>query len=247
MMKPFSLVWCFVLAAVLSISAVESGSQPAAQEALTWLKGVDAQLKKPKLADLTPEQFSSLTEVTLGGHRQSDNKHLDVPAAEFRHLAAMPSLRKLVMWENDGVTNEALAHIGKLTNLRELELGDAPITSEGIKHLQNLSALSYLGLAFTKDVGDSALQTIAALPQLEVLVLSGTKVTDNGLKQLADMKNLREVRLAMMPQITDAGLMNLQDCASLRTVVFNKKKNALTPAGIAAFQRVRPDCQVVMN
>jgi internalin A len=240
------LCGCFVTACNLFLGAAESPPKPSAAEALVWLKGVDAELKKSQLSHLTLEQLSTLTEVTLGGHRKSDNKHLSIPADGFRHLAALPALRKLVVWENDGVTDEALSHIGKLTGLRELEMGDAPITSAGVKQLQGLKSLTHLGLGWTKDVADAAVPDLVALPALEVLVLSGTKVTDAGLKQLVGMKKLKELRLAAMPQVTDAGLLNLKACPALRTVVVNKK-TGVTPEGIAEFRRQRPDCEVIVK
>jgi hypothetical protein len=240
------LAWCLVAVCQLVAAAAEPISPPSAQEALAWLKSVDGQLKKSQLAGLTLEQLPTLVEVTLGGHRKSDGKHLSIPADQFRHLAALPALRKLVVWENDGVTDEALVHIGKLTNLRELELGDAPISGGGIKHLQALQSLTSLGLGWTKDVDDAAMPDIAKLAKLEVLVLSGTKVTDAGLKQLTAMKQLKEIRLSAMPQITDTGLINLKPFPSLRTVIVNKK-TGVTPEGIAEFRRLRPDCEVVIK
>jgi internalin A len=246
MKQNIQLILCLVTTCGILASAAEPAGQSSAQEALAWLKNVDGQLKKSKLADLTIEQLATLGEVTLGGHRKSDNKHISISAEQFQHLNALPSLRKLVLWENDGVTDDALVHVGKLTNLRELELGDAPISSIGIKQLPGLKSLTFLSLAFTRDVGDSAMPDIAGLPNLEVLLLSGTKVTDAGLKQVATMKKLREIRLAVMPQVTDAGLKNLQSCASLRTVIVNKK-TGVTPEGISAFSRLRPDCEVVVK
>lgn len=242
-MKP-ALFLVLLVATCLPAIAAEPATSPA--ETLAWLKSVDGQLKKPRLTDLTLEQLPVLAEVTLGGHRKSDGKHLDIPAVEFRHLAGLPGLRRLVLWENDGVTDEALTHIGKLTHLRELELADAPITSDGLKHVRGLKSLTFLSVGWTKDVGDAALPHIISLPELEVLVLSGTKVTDEGLGGLAKIKQLKEVRLAAIPQVTDKGLNHLHSCASLRTVIVNKK-TGVTPQGIAEFRKQRPDCQIVVR
>src|SRR5688500_16487693 len=122
------------------------GESPTQEEAYRWLMSVDAQFKQPRLEGLTVEGVSSLAEVKLGGQRKSDGKHIEIPAAEFRHLTALPALRKAVLWEITGLTDEALGHIGKVTTLQELELGDAEVTNAGLKHLRGLSALSYLGL-----------------------------------------------------------------------------------------------------
>lgn len=217
-----------------------------ADDALAWLNSVDEQFKQPRLPGLTIEKLATLTEVNLGGHRKSDNKHIELRAADFRHLAALPALRKATLWEIEGLDDSALAHIGKVTTLRELELGDAAVTSAGLKHLRGLRELTFLGLGWTKDVTDAGLADLAALPNLEVLILSGTKVTDAGLAKLAQFPKLKEVRLAALPQVTDAGLLKLKDCKGLTTIVVNKKTGT-TPAGIAAFKQQRPDCQVVVK
>ena len=217
-----------------------------ADDALAWLKSVDEQFKQQRLPGLTVEKLATITEVNLGGHRKSDNKHIELRAEDFRHLAALPALRKATLWEIDGLDDSALVHIGKVATLRELELGDAAITSAGLKHLRGLRELTFLGLGWTKDVTDAGLADLAALPNLEVLILSGTKVTDAGLAQLANFPKLKEVRLAALPQVTDAGLLKLKDCKALTTVVVNKKTGT-TPAGIAAFQQQKPGCQVLVK
>lgn len=240
---PLYVLFAALLAA-LSLP-LPSSAAPAA-DALAWLKSVDEQFKQPRLPGLTIEKLATLTEVNLGGHRKSDNKHIELRAADFRHLAALPALRKATLWEIDGLDDSALAHIGRVATLRELELGDAAITSAGLKHLRGLRELTFLGLGWTKDVTDAGLPELAALPNLEVLVLSGTKVTDAGLSQLAQFPKLKEVRLGTLPQVTDAGLLKLKDCKALTTVVVNKK-TGVTPAGIAAFKQQRPGCQVVVK
>lgn len=217
-----------------------------ADDALAWLKSIDEQFKQPRVPGLTVEKLKTLTEVNLGGHRKSDNKHIFIPADEFRHLAALPALRKATLWEIDGLDDSALAHIGKVTTLRELELGDAAVSSAGLKHLRGLRELTFLGLGWTKDINDAGLPDLAALPNLEVLILSGTKVTDAGLAHLAKLPKLKEVRLAALPQITDAGLLKLKDCKALTTVIVNKKTGT-TPAGIAAFKQQKPGCEVVVK
>ena len=216
------------------------------EDALAWIKSVDDQFKQPRLPGLTIEGLKSLAEVNLGGHRKSDGKHIAIASEDFRHLAALPALRKATLWEIEGLDDSALAHIGKVTTLRELELGDAQITSAGLKHLRGLRELTFLGLGWTKDVTDAGLAELAALPNLEVLILSGTKVTDTGLAQLAQFPKLKEVRLAALSQVSDAGLLKLKDCKTLSTVVVNKK-TGVTPEGIAAFKQQRPGCEVIVK
>ena len=241
-MKSFLLVLSFACCSFVTARAAESSSE----EAYRWLMSVDAQFKEPRLAGLTVEGVPSLAEVKLGGHRKSDGKHIEIPAVDFRHLTALPALRKAVLWEITGLTDEALAHIGKVTTLQELELGDAEVTNAGLKHLRGLSALSYLGLGWTKDVGDEGMPDVAQFTQLQTLILSGTKVTDKGLDPLTRLPKLRELRLAGLSGVSDAGLMKIKDCNALKLVIVNKK-TGVTPEGIRAFRQARPDCEVVVK
>ena len=143
-----------------------------ADDALAWLKSVDEQFKEPRLPGLTVEKLATLTEVKLGGHRKSDNKHIVIPAADFRHLAALPALRRATLWEIRGLDNEALAHIGKVTTLRELELGDAEISDAGLKHLRGLQSLTFLGLGWTKDVTDAGLMKLKDCKALTTVIVN---------------------------------------------------------------------------
>ena len=113
--------------------AAETSGQPSAPDALAWLKRVDGELKKSSLADLTLDQLATRTEITLGGHRKTDGKHLNIPAAQFHHLAALPALRRLVLWENDGVTDAGLMHLQTCPALRTVVLNKKTgVTPEGL-------------------------------------------------------------------------------------------------------------------
>lgn len=175
-----------------------AGGTSSLDETLNWLKRVDGELKKPRYADLGIDQLKSMTDLQLGGHRKSDSKHLFVNPMEFRHLAPLSGLRKLHLGENDGVTDEALVYVGKLTGLRELILWDAPLTDAGVKHLVPLKELTNLDLAFATKVTTAALTDIAQLPKLQKLNLAGTKVKD--VSPLSTLSELKELRLGkLMP------------------------------------------------
>ena len=172
------------------LSAQEAGES--SEAALAWIKRVDGELKKPRYAKLTLEELGKLEELQLGGHRKSDNKHLYVKADEFNHLSALKGLKKLHLGENDGVTDAALVHVGKLTGLRSLVLWDAPMTDAGLKHLIPLKELTHLDLAFATKISNAGLADIVQLSNLEHLNLAGTKVTDvSMLKSLSKLKELR--------------------------------------------------------
>lgn len=165
-------------------------------QTLAWVRRVDGELVKPRYADLTLDRLKALTELQIGGHRKSDKKHLFVEPAEFRHLAPLTGLTKLHLGENDGATDEALAHVGKLTGLKALVLWDAPVTDAGLKHLTGLRELTDLDLAFATRLTTKALPHVAALPKLERLNIAGTKVDD--VSALAAVGTLTELKLGKL-------------------------------------------------
>ena len=156
----------------------------------------DGKITKPKYANLTLDQAATMTELQIGGHRKSDKKHLFVPAEEFKYLAALPMLTKLHLGENDGVSEEAMVHVGKLTQLRELILWDAPTTDAGLKPIVNLKNLTTLDLAFATQITTAALADIVQLPNLENLTIPGTKIDD--VSSLAKAPKLKMLKVGKL-------------------------------------------------
>ena len=214
---------------------------------LAWLKSLDTNpnsaKKQPRFPTLTVEDLKTLDQVQLGGHRASDGKHVFINAAEFKYLAALPELKIANLVEVDGLTDQALVYIGKITTLTELNLGDAWVTNAGLKYLMKLKDLQTLELGWTRDVGDPGMAIIARFKKLEKLGLGGTKVTDAGLPYLRRLPALKEINLAGT-QVSDRGLMSLAAIKTLTKIQINSKCKT-TPRGVAAFQKARPGCVVV--
>jgi len=194
---------------------------PTPEATLAWLQSLDARpesaQKKPRFPNLTVEDLKTLKDVRLGGHRASDNKHVFIPAAEFKFLLGLPALENANLVECDGLNDESLVFIGKLKGLKSLNLGDAQVTSAGLQSLAGLKNLETLDLGWTKDVGDAAIPLLARFPNLKVLGLGGTKVTDHGLAGLEACKGLTTLKLA---------------------------KTKVTPAAIDRLKKALPGCTV---
>ncbi|MBI3855102.1 MAG: hypothetical protein HY293_05370 [Planctomycetes bacterium] len=230
----------------IALGLALSQDAPPANEALAWLKSLDANAgsaqKKPRFPALTLEDLKTMKEIKLGGHRASDNKHVFIPAAEFRFLLALPALETANLVEIDGLTDESLVYVGKIPGLKALNLGDAQVSDAGLKHLGGLASLESLDLGWTKDVGDAGLPLLAGLPRLKILGLGGTKVTDAGLPALAACASLRELRLPATA-VTDQGLAALEACKGLETLKLGRKSKA-TPQGIDRLKKALPSCSV---
>lgn len=235
-----------LLATLLCFALAQDPDRPTPAETLAWLKSLDTRAesaqKQPRFPTLTVDDLSTLKEIKLGGHRVSDNRHVFIPAAEFRFLLGLPALEKANLVEIDGLSDEALVFIGKIPGLKLLNLGDGQITTAGLKPLTGLRELESLDLGWTKDVGDEALPLLRPLPRLRVLGLGGTKITDAGLPTLASFPALKELRL-MATGVTDQGLQALEACKGLETVKLGKKTK-ISPQAIERLRKALPSCAV---
>ena len=181
--------------------------------------------------------------------------------AELRHI---PTLRSLKVWAQQGngrgpvLWSESLQSVGRLTQLRELDLSDtkvvdgdlAPlgklfhlqtvelsgteISDAGLTALLPLKDLTKVSLASTK-VTDVALIPLSQWPGLEDLDLSGTVVTDDGLTHLVGLHKL--MRLALRKtRITDRGLFLLSRLPALESI--DLRETGITDAGLESLTQL---------
>jgi internalin A len=117
----------------------------------------------------------------------------------------------------EGLTldDQAMAHLSKLTGLKQLHLNQSKISSRGFSHIARLKSLEYLTLPL--NVTDKDMAVIGALPNLKgfhIYFGTGNEITDDGLKILSRMQSLEEVSLGG-GSITDAGLEHLKGLKKL--------------------------------
>jgi hypothetical protein len=98
-------------------------------------------------------------------------------------LAELTRLRQLFL-EGTGATDATLRVCGGLNQLEELDLSNLPaITDDGLAALANLKNLKVLHLTGSP-ISDAGLVHLRGLKQLESLETKGTKITPEGLKKL---------------------------------------------------------------
>jgi len=85
---------------------------------------------------------------------------------------------------NTQITDVALQHIGKLTELQRLHVENTLVTDAGLQHLQACKQVRYLNLINT-EVTDEGLKLVSQLPALQKLYLYQTSVTTRGVTELA--------------------------------------------------------------
>src|SRR6478752_4503020 len=137
------------------------------------------------------------------------------------------------------VDDDLMTHVGRLTELRRLDLSGADIDDEGLRriarlpiyelwlqgtHISDRSAetfskmkqLEFLQLNATT-ITDGFLEHLESLPKLESLGLRGTKVTSEGMKYLPRHPRLKKVDV-YQTAVGDAGAKYLAQCPLLTDV-----------------------------
>ncbi|HJZ92889.1 MAG TPA: leucine-rich repeat domain-containing protein [Gemmataceae bacterium] len=179
---------------------------------LAHMKGM-TQLRKlgtsrDKLTDAGMAHIRNFTEL-----RELRLEAEKVTADGLKNLAPLKKVTRLTVMSCPAINGEAMAAVGGMTGLEELEIiYCGALKPEAAAHLNRLTNLKKLRF---DSVHDAALQGIAGLTKLEDLRLYYAGVGDAGLKHLGALKGLRELSLSNNP-VTDAGLEHLAGLSNLR-------------------------------
>jgi hypothetical protein len=133
-----------------------------------------------------------------------------------------------------------LIAVGKLTDLRMLDLRDTRITDQGLRHLGRLRNLEVLILSGTA-VSDPGLEHLAGMTGLKVLCLDETKITSGCLPLLLRFPQLGWLNLSNTA-ITAAGLSHLRACPALEVLIV--APCPVSPEDMRVFQQSVPGVQV---
>lgn len=108
--------------------------------------------------------------------------------AEFRQLCedlkGVENLRYLNLAENRGITNDGMAAVGSLRQIRYLNIGACDINNQGMDFLPGLVNLEYLNLSYCNRITEKTAPYVQKLPKLKYLDLQGCiKINTGGLKK----------------------------------------------------------------
>lgn len=164
-----------------------------------------------------------------------------ITAAGLRHLEGLRGLLYLSLCSLQ-ITDDALAGLEEMTQLRLLSLDNTAVTDAGLgifkEAFPNLESLSLNGNQIT----DTGLEHLKDLTGLINLSLYGTQVTDAGLKHLSGLTNLSELSLDET-QVTEEGLDTLKGLPSLKTLHLDGTR--ITAAGRARLRKLMPNCTIM--
>ncbi|MFO0876308.1 MAG: hypothetical protein U0840_02960 [Gemmataceae bacterium] len=158
------------------------------------------------LQEVTIYNSRSIADGSLAAFRDLKNLktlavlRTSIPPAGAEPLAALTSLRKLHL---EGVVNDSLRPVGKLTALEELNLTGTAIDDAGLQHLTGLTSLRWLDLYGTR-ISDAGVKLLPKLSALQHLSLTQTKVTDACIDALVALPKIQRIFLSDT-MITPAG------------------------------------------
>jgi hypothetical protein len=131
----------------------------------------------------------------------------DLPSTEFR-------IKHVMVADDWGATDDDIARIAKLPDLRELRISRASdLTDKAFKHLRG-SKITALSLTGTP-ISGAALTELKTIPTLTALGLSGTRVTDIEIARLAEFPKLDFLCIGRA-HMTDAGIDGLGKIPQLK-------------------------------
>lgn len=146
-----------------------------------------------------PDWFLDVTEVSLGGKRNTQHSEEDADATEWvvklkkveklqllfsvtdeqiAKVATMPKVKSLMAFPSPKLTEEGLRSIGGMKKLEELQLMGTPVTDSGLEHLEGLVRLERLAVG-----GPPRAQSGSSPARIEGVGLPGP----DGLPALTDL------------------------------------------------------------
>jgi hypothetical protein len=158
--------------------------------------------------------------------------------------------------DSEGFTDDELAVLAALGDLKVLSFNSSRVTDEGVSKLRACDGLESLAIGWA-GISDAALADIGMLKSLKKLRLKNTRITDAGFRHLIDLPQLSNLLVGnyaphdaqTLPEavgkerysapITDAALESIAKIPSLTSVSLTWCRE--TPAGLAKFSALRPN------
>jgi hypothetical protein len=227
-----------------------SGSSGLAPHALRWLQRV-----------IGDDYFKEVVSVSLAG--DSKGNHDDVLSAldsffrlkvlhlgsrqatdeVLEHIKGLAHLEELYVDQPSEVTDAGVAHLERLTKLKDLYISRCQMTDVGLSHLKGLTRLERLAIQ-CNSISDRGLAYLESLDKLQELYLglSNREITDESLAHLEKLKNL-EVLDLQCSQVTNRGLEHLKGLPKLRELRYGGSR--VTDDGFKELQQATPSLKTM--
>ena len=162
------------------------------------------------------------------------------------HLAEIPRVQELDLYSATRITNDGIAVLKRLPNLRKLNIAHVQVTDAGLAHLKAIKTLESLRL-LDRDITDAGLRHLAELLRLRELDLprphfidpnmNKNYYTDEGLKAISGLASLEMLHLGGIG-VTDVGVRHLGRLTRLKELhLFGCDR--ITDEGLKAIGRMQ--------
>lgn len=160
------------------------------------------------------------------------------------NIAALPNLKELRIargWIAPSETRDTMqALIADLPTLPELDPGRVHVTDIALEHLRGLENLESIEFSGARLTGEG-LGALTGLKRLTTLRLNDCPLTEAGIKEAGRLAQLRTLILDETP-IDDAQLVYLYDLKSLQVLVL--RSTNVSPQAIKRLKDALPGCAV---
>ncbi|MGD9682673.1 MAG: hypothetical protein AB7W16_15905 [Candidatus Obscuribacterales bacterium] len=157
----------------------------------------------------------------------------DVTDDGLELLSQSPTISNLEINLGRCITNNGIKHLGKMTRLTILDIGNSPkIDGRCLRYLKDLQNLSHLNIEaipvkpedlralsdlplVALDLGnsritDACVPELAKIKTLNILSLTGSDFSGESIAELARLKNLRHLSLKNCPNVNEKSVQKLQ-------------------------------------
>ncbi len=143
---------------------------------------------------------------------------LDKPATQedVALIAQMSDLKKLTLW-GQNINNESVKALEALPNLENLTFMKTAIDDEGLAFLPNFKSLKALNLRGCDKITDAGMAHVAKIPNLNNLALLYTLINDDGIVNLKGLK-LRALDVRGLTTLTGTSLDVIAQMTTLETL-----------------------------
>jgi hypothetical protein len=192
------------------------------------------------LERVKPGLVDDLTEAQVLALTELDLRGATITDDDLAFVVQLTNLKNLSLYGTP-VSDAGLQHLAGLAQLERVVLRGTQVTGTGLQHLptQNLTALHLCASQITAE----DLRFTPVMPNLQTLKLNFLELDDSVVEMLNVYPALRHIELDQS-QITDAGLAQLLSLNPGLTRV-ELRNTKVTGEGIAELSALHPDCEFV--
>ena len=155
-------------------------------------------------------------------------------------LGQFPKLKKLRISRTQ-IGDAGLAHLSKISTLADLDVSEcANLSDDGLAHLAGMTQMKRLNL-WREQITDAGAAHLAGMINMEWLNVDNTQLTDAGLESFNNMKKLKFLHLGSTA-VSDAGLVHLEHLTSLEDLKVTR--TAVTAEGVEQLKEKLPNTEI---